>query len=108
MKVSRPQFRADPDHWIREANGERVEVVDDKGEVRMVISAPQAPPNFRSMVAEAAAQKYLWVRERQEELITAWIAETGLRPSESKMVIHERHTGGVWRMEMHIERLGES
>jgi hypothetical protein len=43
MKIARSAFRSDPDHALRNSEREPVEVVDDEGRTRMVLSVPVIP-----------------------------------------------------------------
>lgn len=66
-------------HWIRGAK------------------PPEAQGDFASKIAEAARAQYRFVMDNRDRLIEAWVAETGLMPSES-MLVEQRMDDGTIRV----------
>jgi len=64
--------------------------------------------DWQMLIARAAAEKVEYIAAHRERLIEAWVAETGLMPSESVLCINERREGDGVTMRCWVERRTEA
>lgn len=61
--------------------------------------------DFKERIAELCRQKLAIVAAKREELVTAWIAETGLLPSQCELV-EQRSSDGL-TVTVYVRKRGE-
>ena len=60
-----------------------------------ICAGPKAATSFADTIARLANERLAFIRANRERLVEAWIAETGLLPSESLQIEQQLPGGGV-------------
>lgn len=88
---------------------ERIEKkVENKHEMEastLIAEGKKRSENFLQKIEEALHRKVKFVNDHKERLLEAWMAETGLLPSESEMVIIESREGEALTTKVHVRKL---
>lgn len=72
------------------------------GESVTTIPPPVPPSEFQATLIQAAESLYQFVLKHRERYLTAWIAETGLRPTQATMVEEHSVEGDTLRAKITI------
>lgn len=68
----------------------------DKFDCGPLVLDPQLEPNeFQVAIQREAERRVRFIMQNRERLLEAWIAETGLLPSESELVEQNFHDGST-------------
>jgi len=68
----------------------------------------ETKPDWQQEILRAVVEKMEFITQNREKLLEAWVAETGLLPSESVLITEEEFRDNVMRMTCWVEPRKES